>query len=279
MGHGKSAHTAENRRLAARAGQTYLPIFETVVFFDWFGTLSTSRFWDGITQARRHALKRMLSERLHEFFSVERETISLWMRGELTDADVVAHLDIRLPRHYRDDYLHRALHRDCRASAVRPGMAELVRGLRSRALVAVATDNMSCFLAAVPTVLNTEAPVDAILSSAERQVLKAEDPRRFFAPARRDGFRVLACDPDRRLREDMRCVPGARWPRLPVHERVTAARGARTRPCPGGQMGGTPCRVGDRATSHPAQAICGPNRMKAGSRASAGRRMCRIPLN
>ncbi len=182
MGHGKSAHTAENRRLAARAGQTYLPIFETVVFFDWFGTLSTSRFWDGITQARRHALKRMLSERLHEFFSVERETISLWMRGELTDADVVAHLDIRLPRHYRDDYLHRALHRDCRASAVRPGMAELVRGLRSRALVAVATDNMACFLAAVPTVLNTEAPVDAILSSAERQVLKAEDPRRFFAP-------------------------------------------------------------------------------------------------
>jgi FMN phosphatase YigB (HAD superfamily) len=182
MGHGKSAYTAENRRLAVPAGQTYLPIFETVVFFDWFGTLSTSRFWDGITQAGRHALKRRLSERLQQLFSVEKETISLWMRGELTDADIVEHLDIPLPRHYGEDYLHRALHRDCRASAVRPGMAELVRGLRSRALVAVATDNMACFLAAVPTVLNDEAPVDAILSSAERRVLKAEDPQRFFAP-------------------------------------------------------------------------------------------------
>lgn len=159
-----------------------MPIFETVVFFDWFGTLSTSRFWDGITEARRHALKRRLSERLQKFFSVEKETISLWMRGELTDADVVEHLEVPLPRHYREDYLHRALHRDCRASTVRPGMAELVRGLRSRALVVIATDNMACFLAAVPIVLNEAAPVDAILSSTERRVLKAEDPQRFFAP-------------------------------------------------------------------------------------------------
>jgi FMN phosphatase YigB (HAD superfamily) len=182
MGHGKSTYTAENRRLASRAGQGYLPIFETIVFFDWFGTLSTSRFWDGITQARRHPLKRRLSERLQEFFSLEKETISLWMRGELTDADVIEHLGVPLPRHYREDYLHRALHRDCRASTVHPGMAELVRGLRSGALVAVATDNMACFLAAVPTVLDDEVPVDAILSSAERRVLKAEDPQRFFAP-------------------------------------------------------------------------------------------------
>lgn len=182
MDHGKATYTAEDRRLAARTGQTYLPIFETVVFFDWFGTLSTSRFWDGITQARRHALKRRLSERLQELFSLEKEMISLWMRGELTDADIVKHLDVQLPHHYREDYLHRALHRDCRASAIRPSMAELIRGLRSQALVAVATDNMACFLAAVPTALDNEAPVDAILSSAERQVLKAEDPQRFFAP-------------------------------------------------------------------------------------------------
>ena len=119
---------------------------------------------------------------MQEFFTVEKETISLWMRGELTVADVVEHLDISLPRNYREDYLHRALHRDCRASAVHPGMAELVRGLRRQALVAVATDNMACFLAAVPAVLNNEAPVDAILSSSERRVLKAEDPHTFFAP-------------------------------------------------------------------------------------------------
>jgi FMN phosphatase YigB (HAD superfamily) len=174
--------TAEDRRLAASAGQTYLPIFEAVVFFDWFGTLSTSPFWERITHADRHALKTRLGERLQDFFTVEKEMVMLWMRGALTDAEVVEHLGVPLPRHYLTDYLERALRRDCRASAVHPGMAALVRGLRSHALVAVATDNMACFLAAVPTVLEREAPVDAILSSAERRVLKAEDPQRFFAP-------------------------------------------------------------------------------------------------
>jgi FMN phosphatase YigB (HAD superfamily) len=174
--------TAENRRLAANTGQTYLPIFETVVFFDWFGTLSSSLFWERITHARRHALRARLRERLDHFFALEKETIDLWMRGALTDAEVVEHLGVSLPRHYSADYLERALQRDCRASAVHPGMAELVRGLRGRALVAVATDNMACFLTAVPLVLDEDAPVDAILSSAERRVLKAEDPQLFFAP-------------------------------------------------------------------------------------------------
>ncbi len=157
-------------------------MFETVVFFDWFGTLSTNRFWDGITQAPRHALKRKLSDRLEELFSAEKETISLWMRGELTDADVVEHLEIPLPGNYREDYLCRSLHRDCRASAVHPGMAKLVRRLQRQALVALATDNMACFLAAGPTILDHAVLVDTILSSAERRVLKAEDPQRFFAP-------------------------------------------------------------------------------------------------
>lgn len=157
-------------------------MFETVVFFDWFGTLSTSLFWERIIYARRHALRTRLRERLHEFFTHERETISLWMRGMLSDAEVVEHLEVPLPRNYSADYLERALQRDCRAATVRPGLAELVRELRNRSLVAVATDNMACFLAAVPTILDEDAPVDAVLSSAERQVLKAEDPRLFFAP-------------------------------------------------------------------------------------------------
>lgn len=182
MGHRTAADTAQNRRLAANIGQTYLPIFETVVFFDWFGTLSTSLFWERITHAHRHALRTKLRERLHDLFTLEKETISLWMRGGLTDAEIVEHLEVPLPRHYLADYLERALQRDCRASAVHPGLAELVRELQNRAWVAVATDNMACFLAAVPTALDKDAPVDTILSSAERRVLKSDDPQRFFAP-------------------------------------------------------------------------------------------------
>ena len=182
MDHGEATYTAENRRLGASDGQAYLPIFDAVVFFDWFGTLSTSRFWDGITQTRRHALRKPLTARLQELFTLEKQQVTLWMRGDLTDAEIVNSLNIALPRHYRQDYLHRALHRDCRAAAMRPGMAPLMRALRRHAFVAVATDNMSCFLAAAPTVLSNQAPVDAILSSSERQVLKAEDPERFFAP-------------------------------------------------------------------------------------------------
>ncbi|HEY1776349.1 MAG TPA: hypothetical protein VGG41_09345 [Solirubrobacteraceae bacterium] len=183
MENGKTPHTAQNRRLAALDGQTYLPIFDTIVFFDWYGTLSTSRFWDHITEAPGHALRRILDRRLEKLFSLEKETISLWMRGELADAEVVASLAVPLPRRYKKDYLYRALHRGCEASAVDPGMANLVRELRIRTFTAVATDNMACFLAASPAALREEAPVDAILSSSERGVLKADDPPRFFAPA------------------------------------------------------------------------------------------------
>ncbi len=104
------------------------------------------------------------------------------MRGKVSDAEIVECLQIPLPRNYREDYLHRALYRDCRASPLREGMAGLVRALRDKALVAVATDNMACFLAAAPTAIARDTGVDAILSSSERRVLKAEDPRRFFAP-------------------------------------------------------------------------------------------------
>lgn len=182
MDHGKTTYTAKNRRLGASEGQAYLPIFDAIIFFDWFGTLSTSLFWDGITQAHRHALRKPLAARLQELFTLEKQRVTQWMRGELTDAEIVNSLNIALPRHYRQDYLHRALHRDCRASGMRPGMAPLMRELRQQVVVAIATDNMDCFLAAAPTVLSSEAPVDAILSSSERRVLKAEDPQRFFAP-------------------------------------------------------------------------------------------------
>ena len=179
----RTTRAAQDRRLVEVSGQTYLPIFDTIVFFDWYGTLSTSRFWEDITEARRHALKGVLGARLRQLFSVEKETISLWMLGELTDADVVDKLDVPLPRHYKQDYLCRALYRGCAASLVHPGMAKLVRELRSRTLIAVATDNMACFLTAPPAVLSAEAPVDTILSSTERRTLKLDDPLRFFAPA------------------------------------------------------------------------------------------------
>lgn len=182
MDYGKTTYTAENGRLGASEGQAYLPIFDAIVFFDWFGTLSTSRFWDGITQARRHALRKPLIARLQELFTLEKQTVGLWMRGYLTDAEIVNSLNVALPRNYRQDYLQRALHRDCRASGMRPGMTALVRELRKQVVVAVATDNMDCFLAAAPTVLRNEARVDAILSSSKRRVLKSEDPQRFFAP-------------------------------------------------------------------------------------------------
>ena len=182
MGHGKATYAAENRRLDAGERQARLPIFDAVVFFDWFGTLSTSRFWDGITQSRTHALRKALTARLDELFTREKQTVTLWMRGTLTDAEIVDRLDIELPRHYGRDYLQRALHRDCRASSVRPGMAPLIRALRTGAVVAVATDNMDCFLAAPPSVLSRDAPVDAIVNSSQRRVLKTEDPERFFAP-------------------------------------------------------------------------------------------------
>lgn len=169
--------------MASRSNaQLVLPLFDVFVFVDWFGTLSTTRFWDDITGNDRHPLSASLRISLESLFVGRRDFVRAWMRGDVSETEVIASLKLRLPSRYKDDYLCRALLRTCRSAEIDPDMASLIRLLRTQAFVAVASDNMDCFVKATPAVLSGEIQIDELIVSSQIGVLKAEDPDVFFGP-------------------------------------------------------------------------------------------------
>jgi FMN phosphatase YigB (HAD superfamily) len=167
---------------ANSSGQCVLPIFPTFVFFDWYNTLSTAQFWDSILGNERHPLAAPLNAALEDLFRGRKEFVGAWMRGHVTDEQVIDTLNLTLPRSYSNDYLLRQLLRDCRNAKINPAMADIVRALRDRAFLAVASDNMECFVHAAPRVLTGELRLDELIVSSAVGSLKKESPDRFFGP-------------------------------------------------------------------------------------------------
>jgi FMN phosphatase YigB (HAD superfamily) len=167
---------------AQPSGQFVLRLFDTFVFVDWFGTLSTARFWDRILLNNRHPLSAQLRDALDGLFRGRKEFVRGWMRGEVPEAEVIDSLQMRLPKCYRDDYLCRELLRDCREAPIDPDMSELINSLKSQAFIGVASDNMDCFIRATPKVLSGELAIDELIVSSEVGHLKAERPDKFFGP-------------------------------------------------------------------------------------------------
>lgn len=164
------------------SAQGVLPIFSKFIFFDWYNTLSTANFWDSIIGNARHPLSSQMRAALEDLFRRRKPLVGEWMRGKYTDAEIIATLNVQLPARYRTDYLLRELLRDCRNAPVDPDMARIVRALRPSAFLAVASDNMACFVHAAPKVLSAELHVDELLVSSDVGSLKKEAPHRFFGP-------------------------------------------------------------------------------------------------
>lgn len=171
--------------LSRHDAQLVLPVYSAFVFFDWFGTVSHSRFWDDITGRPRHPLARPLRSAVEELFVNERDLVRMWMLGQATDDQVVARLDVSLPSNYRSDFLVRSLLRGCKNSDVDPTMAALVSETGEYAFTAIASDNMDCFVRATPAVLSGETRVDEVIVSSQVGAMKKDDPESFFGPTLR----------------------------------------------------------------------------------------------
>lgn len=172
-----------SKEVPARARQMVLPVFDKFVFFDWFGTLSTSRFWEQLLVSDKHPLSQPMRAATAELFSYRKHLVRKWMLGKVSDGDIVRALGVELPSsRYNADYLERELLRSCRQAAVLPRMAELVSMASSKAFIGIASDNMGCFAKASPWVLESSVRVDELLVSSELGIFKRDDPDVFFGP-------------------------------------------------------------------------------------------------
>lgn len=171
-----------------------LPLSGRVVFVDWHGVLSRDPFWMSIRNSAAHPLKPQLEAHLAGVFSPDANTANEWMKGLLSSEEIISTMDIQLDRRFRDDFLARRLYVDCAKMRVNVGLFELLRKVKSVAMIVLATDNMDCFADTFnrarrrrrgptersETLADWAIICDDIVCSSDVGALKAEDPISFF---------------------------------------------------------------------------------------------------
>jgi hypothetical protein len=173
-----------------------VPLSGLVIFSDWHGVLSRDPFWTSIRLSATHPLHTQLEAGMAGVFDPARNIANEWMKGLLSSGQVIADMGIHLPGRFREDFLARRLDLDCARMTVNVDLFEVLRLIRTEAMVVIATDNMDCFARAFEharrrrrhpkrhreTLADWAVICDDIICSSQAGALKSEDPRTFFGP-------------------------------------------------------------------------------------------------
>lgn len=173
-----------------------VPLLGRVIFSDWHGVLSRDPFWTSIRQSATHPLRAQLEEKMAGVFDPSRNTANEWMKGLVSSDQIIAEMGMHLPARFRADFLSRRLDLDCARMKVNVELFEILRVLRAKAIVVVATDNMDCFARTFErarhsrhrhsrdrvTLADWAVICDDIICSSQAGALKCENPQAFFGP-------------------------------------------------------------------------------------------------
>lgn len=179
--------------------QLALRVFERVVFVDWNGVLSQSKYWESLTQRakRRERMHELLLKRLQEVFVGNPKLGDSWMRGQAATTSLFESVrDARGPRR-TEDFLERRLFEECLTMDVDAALTEALARLKLLAPVILATDNTEDFAVAFDRargyyrnftpgtstamhMTDVARHVDEIICSSRTGVLKAENPELFY---------------------------------------------------------------------------------------------------
>lgn len=141
-----------------------------VVFIDWYGTLSISRFWEH-WEAERPEDAALIK---HHFFDSDKDSIWSWMRGELTAEDIARLLEQRTG--IAEYELLKSLQESSQQQTLMDeNVLDLIDSVRNTgARVAVATDNMDTFPRWTVPALRLDEHFDDILDSHSLKILKLD---------------------------------------------------------------------------------------------------------
>lgn len=150
-----------------------------VVFTDWSGTLSTSKFWGHLEQPT-HPLNHLFTPLTDSMFGPAAPLRYLhdpWMRGEFGTEDVMELVSQETG--IKTDIALREFIFGCQSMQfVSPEVPELIKLLRARGIqTLIATDNMDCFNRWTIPAMGLNQTFDGILNSTNLKAMKKdEDP-------------------------------------------------------------------------------------------------------
>lgn len=145
-----------------------------IVFIDWNGTLSKSKFW-GHLEKSTNAEDAKLFNRLEEsLFKTNILLLKPWMRAELTSEDVNKKLADKTGLDF--DKVHNEFIKGCELMELAsPHVSELINKIRrSGTKVYIATDNMDSFNRWTIPAMKLEAMFDGIVNSFAVKALKRD---------------------------------------------------------------------------------------------------------
>jgi FMN phosphatase YigB (HAD superfamily) len=143
-----------------------------VVFIDWYGTLSVSKFWYQFEnpEHKYHAYSARLDAVIR---SQGTQIVKPWMKGELSSEAAIRKIAKAANISY--DFLYAEFVRSVSTMKLVSGALALVERIRSQGVaVAIATDNMDSFTRWTVPTLNLRQNFDYILNSSSLKCLKAE---------------------------------------------------------------------------------------------------------
>ncbi len=143
-----------------------------VIFIDWYGTLSVTKFWHQLAnpEHKYHAY----AARLDTIVRLESKSIiQPWMRGQLSSEAAIRKIAKATNISY--DFLFQEFVKSVSTMSLVPGALSLIEKIRSSGVaVAIATDNMDSFTRWTVPTLNLKQNFDYILNSATIKALKAD---------------------------------------------------------------------------------------------------------
>jgi FMN phosphatase YigB (HAD superfamily) len=150
-----------------------------VIFIDWDGTLSGSRFWEHWLDEDPDSYNKIQQD----LFIGNGGMVQDWMRGYIAAEQVVSEVAQRTGLDYQ--YLLHGLEESCKSMVLtHSNILDLIKAKRDQGLkVVVATDNMDTFHRWTVPAMKLEHHFDGILTSVEAGALKedmAEDGSSLF---------------------------------------------------------------------------------------------------
>lgn len=143
-----------------------------VVFVDWDGTLSNSRFWENSKSS--NLTPEIVAQFTRFLFKDSPELVRSWMRGFVSSSKIATIIADQFDLDAEE--LHSELERSCRNMAlVDDYIPQKIRKLQAKGLrVVIATDNMDTFENWTVPSLRLDELFDGILTSPTRGALKAD---------------------------------------------------------------------------------------------------------